>query len=342
MSNVKFKAACVQAAPVYLDLQGAVEKATRLIEAAAGNSARLIAFPETWIPGYPWFIWLSSPAWGMQFIQRYHDNSLEVASPEMDALRAAARQNGIYVAMGYSERDGGSLYMGQCLIDPYGDLLFTRRKLKPTHVERTVFGEGDGSDFQVVDTSCGRVGALCCWEHLQPLSRFAMYSMHEQVHVASWPSFSLYRDMAYALGPELNMAVSQTYAAEGQCYVLAASAVISQKMFEMLCDTPDKAHLLNPRSSKAGGGFSMIFGPDGRPLCQSIPDDQEGILYADLDLGMISLAKAAADPVGHYSRPDVMRLMLNRTKNVRVQSFQDAMREVQAGQRSEDGHEAVE
>jgi aliphatic nitrilase len=327
VAHPKFKAACVQAAPVFLDLQGSIAKGIRLIEEASANGASLIGFPETWLPGYPWFIWLGAPAWGLQFVPRYHDNSLVLGSAEMAALQDSARRNKIHVAMGYSEKDGGSLYMGQCLIDADGTLAFTRRKLKPTHVERTMFGDGDGSDFQVADTALGKVGALCCWEHLQPLSRFAMYSMHEQVHVASWPSFSLYRDMAYALGPELNMALSQTYAAEGQCFVLASSAIISQEMFDMLCDTPDKAHLLNPRTGKPGGGASMIFGPDGRPLCEALPDDKEGILYADLDIGMISLAKAAADPVGHYSRPDVLRLMLNRTKNPKVQPFRTAPRD---------------
>jgi nitrilase len=321
MLHPKCKAACVQAAPVFLDLQATVAKAVRLIAEAAENGATLIAFPETWIPGFPWFIFLDSPIWGMQFFQRYHDNSLVLDSPEFATLCAAAKKNGIYVAMGHSERAAGSLYMGQCLIDPEGKLLFSRRKLKPTHVERSVFGEGDGSDFKVVDTALGRLGALCCWEHLQPLSRYVMYSMNEQVHVAGWPSFSLYRDMAYAFGPEITMAASQMYAVEGQCYVLASSAVISREMFDILCDTPDKARLLNPRTGKAGGGGSMIFGPDGRPLCNPIPEDQDGILYAELDLGLISLAKAAADPVGHYSRPDVVRVMVNRTRNRCIQEF---------------------
>ncbi len=321
-----FKAAAVQAAPVFLDLEATVDKAIGLIEEAGGNGARLIAFPETWIPGYPWWIWLGAPAWGMQFVQRYHDNSLIPGSAEDLHIREAARKAGLHVVLGYSEKDGGSLYMGQSLIGPDGEVIATRRKLKPTHVERTVFGEGDGGDLAVHDTGIGRLGALCCWEHLQPLTKYAMFSMHEQVHVASWPSFSLYRGMAYALGPELNNAASQMYAAEGQCFVLAPCATVSPEMVEMLADSDDKKAMLKP-----GGGFAMIYGPDGSPLNERLPEDQEGLIYADIDLGMISLAKSAADPVGHYSRPDVTRLRLNTTPASRVERMATPIQDVEPG-----------
>jgi aliphatic nitrilase len=208
--------------------------------------------------------------------------------------------------MGASERDGGSLYIAQWLIGPDGEWVARRRKLKPTHVERTVFGEGDGSDLAVHGLDIGRVGALCCWEHLQPLTRYSMYAQNEQLHVAAWPSFSLYDGLAYALGPEVNNAASRMYAVEGSCYVLAPCAVVSEDMIEMLCDTPDKAALLH-----AGGGHAAIFGPDGRALAEPLAPDAEGLLLADIDLSMIAVAKAAADPAGHYSRPDVTRLWFN-------------------------------
>ncbi|MCC7411801.1 MAG: carbon-nitrogen hydrolase family protein [Gammaproteobacteria bacterium] len=316
ITHPRFKAAAVQAAPVFLDLDATVDKAIGLIEEAAARGASLIAFPETWIPGYPFWVWLGAPAWGMQFVQRYHDNSLVVGSGQYERLRAAALDNGIHVMLGYSEREAGSLYLAQTLFDSAGQVLFDRRKLKPTHVERTLFGEGGGSDLAVVDTAIGRIGALCCWEHLQPLTKYAMYSLHEQVHVAAWPSFSLYPGLAYALGPDLNTSASQLYAAEGQCFVLAPCAVISPEMIEMMCDSDDKRALI-----RAGGGHARIFGPDGAPLCEALPENAEGLVYADIDLGLITLAKVAADPVGHYARPDVTQLLLNRAPRRPVQAM---------------------
>ena len=301
-----YKVAVVQAAPAYLDLDAGVEKAVALIREAAAAGAKLIAFPETWIPGYPWWIWLDCPADGLRFVQRYHENSLRRDSPQLQRLCEAAAECGIFVALGASERDGGSLYIAQFFIDVDGALLGARRKLKPTHVERTVYGDGYGSNLNVYGTELGRIGGLCCWEHLQPLSKYAMYAQNEQVHIGAWPSFSLYSGKAYSLGPTLNMAVSSVYAAEGQCYFLAPCGVVSKEMVDLLADTPHKRDLLPP-----GGGHAMVFGPDGAPLCDFLGEEEEGLMYADIDLGAISIAKSFADPAGHYSRPDVTRLLLN-------------------------------
>lgn len=302
----QYRVAAVQAAPVFLDLDGTVDKGIALIEEAAGNGARLIGFPETWIPGYPWWIWLDNPMGGLRFVQRYHENSLGKDSQQLQRLCDAARNNDIMVVMGASERDGGSLYISQFFIDNGGSLLDIRRKLKPTHVERTAFGDGHGNNLRVFETELGRVGGLCCWEHLQPLTKYAMYAQNEQVHIGAWPTFSLYRDKAYSLGPQLNMAVSSVYAAEGQCYFLAPCGVISQEMLDLMADDPMKQDLLPP-----GGGHAMIFGPDGAPLCDYLAEDAEGLLYAEVDFGAITIAKSFADPAGHYARPDVTRMILN-------------------------------
>ena len=317
MAETAFKVAAVQAAPVFLDLAGSVEKAIGLIDEAGAAGVKLIAFPETWIPGYPWWIWLGAPAWGMQFVGRYTQSSIIADSPEDEALRAAVKRNGLTAVIGVSER------AGQWIYGPDGEPIARRRKLKPTHVERTVFGESDGSHIAVHDSPVGRLGALCCWEHLQPLTKYAMYAQNEQVHVASWPSFSLYTGAAYALGPEVNSAASQIYAAEGQCFVLASCATVSPEMVEMLCDSPDKQQFL-----QAGGGHARIFGPDGSPLAEPLDPAEEGLLMADIDLSMIDYAKAAADPAGHYSRPDVTRLMFNQKPAPQVMAFDEGLQAV--------------
>ncbi len=324
ISHPKYKVAVVQAAPVFLDLEATIEKSIRLIEEAAASGARLIAFPETFIPGYPWWIWLGAPAWQFSkgFVQRYFDNSLDYKSPLADQFREAARSNNITVVLSLSERDGGSLYIAQWIIGPDGETVAQRRKLKPTYVERTVFGEGDGSGLAVHDLPLGRLGALCCWEHFQPLSKYAMYAQNEQVHVAAWPSFSCY-EFVHSLGWEVNNAASMIYAVEGSCFVLAPCAVISEEMIEMLCDSPDQHNLI-----RTGGGHAVIYGPDGSQLCEKLPEDQEGLLYAEIDLGLISMAKVAADPAGHYSRPDVTRLLFNNQRVTPVKMREEPVPEM--------------
>src|SRR5882757_9349280 len=318
ITHQKYKVACVQAAPVWLDLDGAVDKTIHYIEEAARAGAKLIAFPETWIPGYPFHIWLGAPAWaiGRGFVQRYFDNSLSYDSPQAARILAAVKKNNITVVLGLSERDGGSLYIAQWLIGPDGATIAQRRKLRPTHAERTVFGEGDGSHIAVHDRSdIGRLGALCCWEHIQPLTKYAMYSQNEQVHVGAWPSFSMY-EFAYSLGPEVNNAASQIYAVEGSCFVVAPCAVVSPAMIETLCDTPDKLELI-----RAGGGHTVIYGPNGVLLSQKLAESDEGLVFADIDLGLISVAKSVADPTGHYARPDVTRLLFNSSRSRAVEHF---------------------
>jgi aliphatic nitrilase len=329
-----FRVAAVQAAPCFMDLEASVAKTINIIEDAARDGVKLLAFPECWIPGYPWFIWLGSPAWGMQFIQRYHDNALYVDSEETRAICAAARKHRIYVSLGFSERSGGSLYISQLLIDDEGEIVRARRKLKPTHVERTVFGEGGGSDLDVDETPLGRIGMLCCWEHLQPLSKYALYSMNEQIHIGAWPSFSLYEGLANALGPEVNTSASRIYATEGQCFVVAPSAIVSDDMVNLMCDTEERRALLKP-----GGGHARIFAPDGRELGERIGETEEGLVVADIDLAAITLSKAAADPAGHYSRPDVTRLLLNRAPARPVETFRTPFTDIEDSEHSDETDE---
>ena len=315
-----FIAAAVQAEPCWLDVAAGVDKAVALIEQAASNGAALLAFPETWIPGYPHFLWLDSQAWGMQFVQRYHQSSIAIGDASFSRIAKAAADNAITVVLGVSERDFGSLYMAQFAFSADGEVLYTRRKLKPTHVERVLYGEGDGSDLCVHDVEgIGRLGSLNCWEHLQPLSKYAMYSQGQQVHVASWPSFCLYRGGAHALGAEVNMNASQIYAVEGGCFVIAATTVTGPAGLELFGETEQHRQLLGG----GGGGASRIFAPDGRIISNLLDEHEEGIVYAEIDLSLIPLAKAAADPSGHYARPDATQLLFDsrpRRPVVRVTS----------------------
>jgi len=302
------KVAAVQAAPIFFDLQACLKKAAKLTEEAKGSSCDLIAFGEAWFPGYPFQIWLGAPAWSMQYTVPYFENSIEVGSPEFDELCSIARKNKIMISAGLSEKDGGSLYLSQVLIDDNGEVISLRRKLKPTHVERSIYGEGYGEDLVVSETDIGRIGQLCCWEHVQPLSKYALYSQNEQIHIAAWPAFVVYRENAYALGIEVNMAASRTYAVEGQTFVVAASSVFSQQAMEYF-----KVGTEAPPLVQLGGGSSMIFGPDGRELAEYIPETEEGLVIAELDFNSITMAKAVADPAGHYSKPESTQLLLNKT-----------------------------
>ncbi len=301
--------AVAQVAPAYMDLEAGIAKCESLLAEAATNGARLLALPENFLPGYPWYIWLGSPAWGMQFMAEYHRQSLVIGSSQYRRLEQAAAEHGIHICFGFSERSEGSLYMGQALIDDHGHTVWTRRKLKPTHAERLVFGEGDGSDLVVSDTALGRIGGLCCSENTQSLSKFALIAQHEQIHIAAWPSFSMYADIAPMMSGPVNNAVTRAYAVEAQCFVLAPCQVTTQETVDRFCQTDETRALF-----KAGGGFARIYGPDGSEIATPLPEDQEGLLYADIDMTAITLAKVGVDSVGHYARSDVTRLQINRTR----------------------------
>lgn len=252
---------------------------------------------------------------------RYICNSLAVNSPEMESLKTAATDNSIAVVMGFSERSPtGSLYISQAIISPQGDLLTHRRKIKPTHMERTIFGDGSGGDLNnVVEVDFGpehgkiKVGSLACWEHTQPLLKYHTISQGEQIHVAMWPPLTKYTGVEdpglWSMTVEGCQNLSQTYAIESAAFVLHVTAVCNKGSIDTLksadgivCATP-------------GGGHSCIIGPDGRRITEAIGEGtgvEEGIVYAELDLAKTIATRGFLDIVGHYSRPDLLWLGVDK------------------------------
>ena len=308
------RVAIAQAAPVFLDLEKSVDKAVRLVGEAAGRGARLVAFGETWLPGYPAWLdlcpgsayWDHPPA--KKAYARLVENSAIIPGPETDRLRAAAREHGVVIVIGVHERVAGgpghgTLYNTNLVIGPDGSILSRHRKLVPTHAERLVWGPGDGGDLEAVATPIGRVGSLICWEHWMPLARQAMHESAEEIHVACWPTV---RDMYQV--------ASRHYAFEGRCFVLAAGLITRAGDLPADLELPPGVRE-NPDGLVCSGG-SCIIGPDGALLAGPVFDREE-ILVADLDLGRIAEESMALDVTGHYNRPDVFQFAKRVVKQER-------------------------
>ncbi|KAF3017333.1 hypothetical protein E8E15_006281 [Penicillium rubens] len=303
MSSETTRVAVTQAEPEWLDLAAGVVKTCNLIAEAAHNGAKLIAFPECWIPGYPGWIW--SRFLDVELHVAYIKNSITLDSPEMKQIQACAKSHSIAVSLGFSENDNNSVYIAQVMISGDGEIESHRRKMKPTHMERTIFGDASGECFSsVVDLPFGRVGALSCWEHIQPLLKYFMISQREDIHISAWPSLTPHTGKTdlWSMSAEGCHSLSQTYAVESQSFVLHCTAVITEKGVGAM-NTSGGVFMSSP-----GGGSSAIFGPDGRRLTEPTDSSTEGIIYADLDMTQILPTKIFADATGHYSRPDLMSL----------------------------------
>jgi len=299
------KVAVVQASPVLFDREATVAKTLRLIGEAAGQGAKLILFPEAFIPVYPrglsfgMVVGSRSPE-GRRTWGRYWDNSVEVPGPVTEAIGEAAREAGAYVAVGVMERDGdfggGTLYCTLLYFGPDGRLLGKHRKLKPTAAERLVWGEGDGSTLTVIDTEYGIVGGLICWENYMPLARVAMYGKGVSIYLA--PT---------ADSRESWQASMRHISLEGRCFVLGCNQYVEKGMYPK--DLPGAEELARQPEVMCRGG-SVIYSPLGEVLAGPLWD-REGILYAELDPGEVSRAKLDFDAVGHYARPDVFQLTVD-------------------------------
>jgi len=306
---MSFKAAVVQAEPEYLNLEATVEKACDKIRKAGEEDADLIAFGESFIPGYPWFIWMGPPSWWLPYQQQLHKNALTLPSDELDALAAAADEADAHVMIGATVRDGDSLYVSQVYLNRDGEFEGVHHKLKPTFLERAVWGDGPGETMQVYDTDIGGIGGLCCWENMMPLSRYTNYELGEQIHVSAFPTFAM-EHVGRLFKEDVNITMNRNYAVEGGSFVLMASNVVGESQREILCDTDEREEMLSK-----GGGHSEIIAPNGQVIGGPLEGDTEDIAYAQVDLDHRIPVKGAFDAVGHYTRPDVANVNLDRRPN---------------------------
>mgnify|MGYP003579553524 FL=1 len=300
------RAAAVQAESAVLDVSAGVEKACRLIAEAAGMGARLIVFPESFIPVYP-----NGSLWGRglsrfgapeakRAFARMHRSSVVVPGPETEKLALAAREAQALVVVGVSERETqrDTLFNTLVFLGPDGSFLGKHRKLMPTNHERLIWGMGDGSTLGVFETPMGRVGGLICWENWMPLARYALYAQGEQIHLA--PT---------ADDREIFLVNARNTAAEGRVFVVCVNTYLRKSSYPADFELQED---LAPLPEELGTGGSAIIGPDGEFLAGPLWN-KEGILIADLDLDRITQERQLLDVTGHYARPDVLGLRFNRS-----------------------------
>jgi nitrilase len=294
-----FIAAVVQAAPVFFDKTKTVDKIQTLVDQASKEKASLILFPEVFIPGYPRGLIFGTTVGGRspegrEMFLRYWENSIVVPGPETELLARAAKEAKAYVVIGVTEKDkiSDTLYCTLLYFSPEGNLIHKHRKLKPTAAERILWGEEDGSDLNVLDTSVGKLGGLICWENYMPLARTTLYQQGIEIYVA--PTADCRGTWQSSL---------EHIACEGRCFVLGCNQILTSEHY------PEdlKSQLSTANLSLPSTGGSCIISPLGKRLAGPLYD-QEGILTAEIDHREIIKAKMDFDVIGHYARPDVFEL----------------------------------
>jgi nitrilase len=293
------RAAAVQIAPDLEQPGGTVTKVLVALAEAANKGAQIVVFPETFVPWYPYFSFVHAPVLtGGEHIRLY-ENAVVVPGPVTEAVAKEAKRLGVVVVLGVNERDHGSLYNTQLVFDADGSIVLKRRKITPTFHERMIWGQGDGSGLTVIDTEVGRVGALACWEHYNPLARYALMAQHEEIHVAQFPG-----SMVGPIFAEQIEVTIRHHALESGCFVINATGWLTEEQIAKI--SPDE----KLRKALHGGCMTAIVSPEGSHLAPPLTQG-EGILVADLDMSLIVKRKRMMDSVGHYARPELLKLTID-------------------------------
>lgn len=308
MDYKDFTLAAVQAAPFHFDPSRSTDLACELIGQAAADGATLAAFGETWLPGYPFFVWPALPDDVRNSMRAdYLASAVTVGGEETDAVCAAARDGGVDVVMGIAEKDpltAGTVYSTLLFVSREGEILGRHRKLKPTDAERSMWGQGDGSGLRVHHRPYGRLSGLNCWEHAMMLPGYTLAAQGTQIHVAAWPG--------YTDEETKHLLLSRALAVQASCYVIdVAAGVQADRVPEpyrgyVPSDSIGESHVINPRGDVIAG-----------------PADGQTILFAQGSTKQTHIARALNDNGGHYSRPDIFHLTVNRTHNASTIQFSD-------------------
>lgn len=299
------KVAIIQRAPTYLHREATLSTAVASIAEAAAGGARLVVFPEAFVPGYPAWVWRLRPGTDGALSARLHalllEHAVSLKRGDLAPVMAAARTHAVTVVCGIDERDdehgGGTLYNTVLVIGPDGAILNRHRKLMPTNPERMVWGFGDGSGLKVVATPCGRVGTLICWENLMPLARYALYAQGIEIYIA--PTYD---------NGDGWIGTLQHIAREGCCWVVGSGCVL--RAADFASDFPERGTLYPDPEEWINAGDSVVIAPGGKIVAGPLRQ-QSGILYAELDTERVGIARRSLDVVGHYARPDLFQLQVN-------------------------------